>query len=676
MRSLLLVAVLGASYASAAPLPGGTLNPTTIPKYVTPLVLPPVMPEAVDALGAVVPNTFDIGVRQFQQQVLPAGFPQTTVWGYGATNAPATFHWPAFTIQARQGTQTTVTWRNQLVMNQALCDASIAAGVPGGDANCNFAPNFLPVDQTLHWANPPMDCRAGQIGPDCQGNSPSPYTGPVPIVTHLHGGHIDPLVDGYPEAWFLPAANNVPAGYAAVGSNYPGGLWAPGTAVYTYRNDQRGTTLWYHDHALGMTRTNVYMGMAGFYLLHDAYEDDLVAGTNLTGFNPSLTQIPGPAQEIPLAIQDRSFNADGGLFYPSSRAFFDGFAGPYYPNSDVPPIWNPEFFGNTMVVNGNTWPFHQIEARRYRIRFLNGTDSRFLILQFADARGRANGLPIAVIGNDGGFLPGKVASGPQLVIGPGERYDTVVDFGPFGGQSLILQNVGPDSPWGGGAFPAALRADPGTTGQVMRFDVALKAVGFTDPVTSAGRMVLNQPPDPFGGPAATGTPRTLTLNEIVTVLPFGGPVTAELGDWAEPLPFRAPITEFPAVGSTEVWSIVNRTVDAHPIHLHQVQFVVMDRTPIDLAAWDAAVLACKAAPGTCPATGPDPMLFAAKGALPLPANPWERGAKDTVVTNPGEITRVRAFFDIPGLYVWHCHILSHEDNDMMRPYCVGTGCLR
>ncbi|HEX6669721.1 MAG TPA: multicopper oxidase domain-containing protein, partial [Gemmatimonadales bacterium] len=677
MRWMALVVAVAASTAAAAPLPWGTLNPLTIPKYVTPLVVPPAMPNAVDPLtGLPVANTYDVALRQFFQQVLPAGFPATKVWGYGATDVPASFHYPAFTINATQGTQTTVTWRNELVVDPVACKAARVLDPATLDPSCNFLPHMFPIDQTLHWANPAMDCRVGEIGPDCRGNSPLQYTGPVPIVTHLHGGHIDPMVDGYPEAWFLPDANNI-AGYAAVGSNYPTNMgWAPGTAVYTYRNDQRGTTLWYHDHALGITRSNVQAGTAGFYFLRDAYEMDLINGTNVTGFNASLSRIPSGAQEIPLAIQDRSFNADGSIFFPDTRAFFDGFAGPYYPDTDVPPTWNPEYFGNTMVVNGNTWPFHNVEARRYRVRFLNGTDSRFLILQWADAKGRAIPLTFAIMGNDGGFLPGKPVGVPQLVIGPGERYDTIIDFGGFGGTSVMLQNVGPDSPWGGGAVPAALRADPATTGQVMLFNVALPPAKFKDPALPPGRIVLNQPPDPFGGPAATGTARTLTLNEIVTVLPFGGPIEAQLGDWTGPIPWRSAITEFPPVGSTEIWNLVNRTVDSHPIHLHQVQFVVMDRTPIDLAAWDAAVAACAAAPGTCPPTGPDPMLFARKGALPLPASLWEAGAKDTVITNPGEITRVRAFFDIPGLYVWHCHILSHEDNEMMRQFCVGGGCLK
>ena len=191
----------------------------------------------------------------------------------------------------------------------------------------------------------------------------------------------------------LPNAADNPAGYATVGTWYDffnskgsGGTWAPGTATFDYPNSQRPSTAWYHDHTLGMTRLNVYAGPAGFYLIR----------SNNAADNPSVTGggaavLPGPAPgfgaapfyEIPIAIQDRSFNLDGSLFYPNSRVFFDGFIGPYIPNSDVSPIWNPEFFGNHMVVNGKTWPFLAVEPRRYRFRLLNGCQSRFLILSFA-----------------------------------------------------------------------------------------------------------------------------------------------------------------------------------------------------------------------------------------------------------------------------------------------------
>jgi FtsP/CotA-like multicopper oxidase with cupredoxin domain len=654
IRRTFAVVVLGAATGSfAAPLPGGTLNPLSIPKYVDPLVIPPRMPNKIDpATGSAVPNAYDIAVRQFPQQVLPAPLPATTVWGYGAVDAPGSFNYPGYTFETSQGTPTTVTWRNELV-----------------DASRNFLPHLLPVDQTLHWANPVMACIDGSMMTDCRGFDPTPYGGPVPIITHLHGAHVDPVSDGYPEAWYLPDAANIPFGFATQGSNYGTALpAAPGQAVFVYRNDQRATTLWYHDHTLGMTRTNVYAGLAGFYLHRDAYEASL--------------NLPGPygAYELPIVIQDRSFNADGSLFYPASRAFFDGFAGPYIPTpgSDVSPLWNPEFFGNTMVVNGKTWPKLSVEPRKYRLRLLNGSDSRAIVLEFATARLKPARppIPFIVIGNDGGLLTGAPVPVQQLVIGPGERYDAIVDFtGLTAGTRVILTNIGPDAPFGGSVNPGQA-SDPTTTGQVMAFDV----VPLTAPDTSSLPVSLAPPPDPFGTPAPVAAGfRALTLTEFMSMI-APGPSHAQLGDAWGPLPWMAPITENPAAGTTEEWGIVNTTADAHPIHLHQVQFKVVSRVQLDMKKYNSALAACPrpgamvmggmAAPTPPAACPPDPRLYVKRGAVAAPPAPWEGGQKDTILSNPGELTTVRALFDIPGLYVWHCHILSHEDNEMMRPFCV------
>lgn len=360
---------------SAAKFPVPTLDPTTIPKYVTDLVIPPVMPKARHPHRHGI-DRYVIGVRQFSQQVLPPTLPSTTVWGYGSLGDNDTFNYPSFTIEARVDRPVRVTWVNDLV-----------------DSQGRFLPHLLAVDPTLHWANPPGG-RAGRDSRPTFTSTPGPYTGPVPIVTHLHGGHSTEESDGYAEAWYLPRANNIPPGFATVGSFYNefrekfadahGLKWEPGTATFQYANDQRATTVWFHDHTLGMTRLNVYAGPAGFYLLRGG-EGDLPKGA-LPGPAPSFGDPPGTRyHEIPLAIQDRSFNSDGSLFYPTSREFFDGFAGPYIPTTDVPPIWNPEFFANTIVVNGRTWPKLEVEPRRYRLRFLNGCNARFLILKIADS---------------------------------------------------------------------------------------------------------------------------------------------------------------------------------------------------------------------------------------------------------------------------------------------------
>ena len=299
----------GVEEAIAAAIPGGTLLPGAIAKFVTPLVIPPAM------LNTGTANEYSIAVRQFTQQILPSGMPPTTVWSYGATNNLAgTLNYPAFTIEATRSLQTTITWVNGLV-----------------DGSNNFLSHLLPVDPTLHWANPP----GGNTGRDTRPippTTPGPYTGPVPIVTHVHGMEgVSDWSDGYAEAWFLPAAGNIPTGFATVGTWYDffktkSGLdWATGTAKFKYPNTQRPSTAWYHDHTLGMTRLNVYAGPAGFYIIRStdpADEPTMTAGgpAVLPGPAPQLGDAPGTTYyEIPIAIQDRSFDLGGSLFYPNTR---------------------------------------------------------------------------------------------------------------------------------------------------------------------------------------------------------------------------------------------------------------------------------------------------------------------------------------------------------------------
>jgi FtsP/CotA-like multicopper oxidase with cupredoxin domain len=651
----ILLTALTAANCFAAPVPGGTLDPTSIPKYDAALPLPGVMPKASTTKTT---DYYQIAARQFQQQILPAGLPMTTVWGYGAVADKTTFQYPARTIEAQVNRPVQVQWQNDLV-----------------DGGGRYLPHILPIDQTLDWANPAgLDCKDGKNLAVCQ----SPYTGPVPMVAHLHGAHVLPDSDGFPLGWFLPNATNIPAGYATKGDHYqqiPGAPQAAGQATYRYPNDQRSTTLWYHDHTMGITRANVYTGLAGLYLLRSPSDP---AG------------LPKGAYEIPLVFQDKSFNSDGSLFFPSNRAFFEGVTPaqlqiPFIPEqanggmSDVPPIWNPEFFGNVMVVNGKAWPKLNAEARRYRLRLLNGDDTRVLIFKIAKdpvARPGTPVVPFWQIGADGGFLPKPVQLN-ELLLAPGERADVIVDLSAFPNTDLFLINEGPDEPFGGGRAPTAFAfADPGTTGQIMKIAVGTKPA--SDPSTDPTKLTLTAR-TPLG--AATNV-RTVSLNEAESAtvpvvynadgsivydptnnkaVPFA-PVMAMLGTASvskgviTPTPnmYMDPITETPALGSTEIWEIYDFTADAHPIHIHQVQFEVINRQALKIAANGTATLS----------------------GNPLPPEAGETGTKDTVLVYPGMMTRVKAKFDLPGLYIWHCHILSHEDNDMMRPICVGpsSGC--
>ena len=714
------VSVSGTSFAGH--LYEGTIDGAAVPKYVTPLVIPPTMP-AVGEVKTWLPKPngrlkekdipyYEIAVRQFEQQILPAGYAATTVWSYGAARDKdadgsgrtvaegGSFFYPAFTIEAKQNKPLRVRWINDLV-----------------DADGNYLPHLLPVDQTLHWASPSQDCRKnlldlndGPLRTDCRGRTAEPYTGPVPMVAHLHGAHVGGESDGYPEAWWLPAAKNIPAGFATSGTLFGDittstGLagtrakvndGAQGYAEFQYPNDQPGTTLWYHDHTLGMTRTNVYAGPAGFYLLRDSVEKAL----GLPGPAPKRSYLEPSRKfkEIPIVIQDRSFNPDGSLFYPESRARFDGYNGPYFPQtdengdltSDIAPIWNPEAFFETMVVNGQTWPYLEVEPKRYRFRLLNGCNSRFLNLGLTayDNDGKPLGeVPFYQIGGDGGLLPQVVevitgfktglpgdgslpgiktpasAADEALLMGPAERMDVIVDFSriPAGTAYVLMGNSAPDAPFGGFPIDPAEMADANSTGQVMKFKL-VRGTDDPDPSTPVENLVL-----PGMTPLVPDVPvRRVSLHEEESSLVFEdaertvpiAPLAALLGTWDEtigdfqPLLWSDPIRINPAVGSTEVWEINNFTEDAHPIHLHLVQFQIQSRAAMDGAPIDRDADGTPDCTGACTETN-------------------ESGWKDTVVAYPGEVTRVVAKFDNPGLYVWHCHILEHEDNEMMLPFCVG-----
>jgi FtsP/CotA-like multicopper oxidase with cupredoxin domain len=774
--------------STAAPLPGGTQDPTQIPKYVTPLVIPPVMSKAPGATG----NDYDIAVRQFKQQILPGGiwntingrkdnFPATPVWSYGPAADPtpavapdpaSQFNYPAYTVENTVNTDTTVDWINDLVVNPDVCK-TLPAGTK--DKSCNYLSHLLPIDRSLHWANPEqLPCMNPAKTKDCRPDPVAnakilqvPYSGPVPIVTHVHGAHVGPESDGYPEAWWLPNANNIPAGYATTGTlvNQYGTMTnTPGVGSFSYPNDQPSTTLWYHDHTLGMTRNNVYAGPAGFWLIRDpdAPGGETGLAANDSNGNPQALPSPAPVygesvvttnfpaslggarekyREIPIVIQDRSFNSDGSLFYPDNRAFFEGinqgrlnipFSGDKKILSDIAPIWNPEAFFNTIVVNGVSWPTLQVEPDLYRFRLLNGCNSRFLnlSLQALDAAGAVLGeVPFYQIGAEQSLLPAVVkivrgdravlpadGSNPDLtpaplpnfaalppdpaaaetvaglLMGLAERADVLVDFSnlPAGTARVRMINTAPDAPFGG--FPD-FPADPATTGQVMEFALVADTAageGFTAPQNL--KLSLPDHTDPANVPTSVGTPRSLALIEeeslyiCVTIAPNGvikydaraipdpkNPGTCVVaaglpgaGTLAMSFPFAPkaavlgingssggsvtlwsdPIATNPAVGDTETWELWNWTVDGHPIHLHLVKFKVINREAFD------------------------PVDGTLSGVV-NPPEATEAGWKDTVIAYPGEVTRVNATFDIAGLYVWHCHIVEHEDNEMMVPYCVG-----
>jgi spore coat protein A len=522
---------------------------------------------------------YEIEMVPFTQSVGLAGVGPAALWGYAspATGQGATYPGRTFVVQA--GTPITVRFANALVDGW---------GLP-------IAQHLLPVDTSVHWAFSHMDMGIADIG--------------VPLVTHLHGGHTESASDGLPEFWFTP-------GFAVTGPQ-----WAKET--YTYDNDQEAATIWYHDHALGITRLNVYAGLAGFYIVRDPYD---------TGLPDNPIGLPSGDQEVAFVIQDRMFTADGQLHYPS----------PPQTRTSPDPSVQPEFFGDVILVNGQAWPYLDVQPRKYRLRILNGSDSRFYALQL---RSDGGGGPLTVwaIGTDGGLLAKPVELKGALVIAPGERMDVMVDFAEagFGSTVTMTNNAVTPFPFGEPVVPPAE--------QIMRFNVGVPVpVGFVDlplPTTlrSGGRYTV-------GGPVARR--RQLLLFEGAD--PFGR-IFALLGTAATGFAaWDDPVTETPGLNDVEEWEVINTTPDAHPIHVHLPQFEVLSRTPVKFTQ--------------------DKKTGALRNityGVPVPVPPWEQGPKDTAQMFSGEATLIRAKFDRPGEYVWHCHILSHEDHEMMRRYRIG-----
>ena len=506
-------------------------------------------------------EAIDIEMLQFQQKV-HRDLPPTTLWGYNGS-------WPGPTIEAQSGQPLNINWVSRLPTS-----------------------HLLPIDHSIHGAESSLPA--------------------VRNVAHLHGACAMPDDDGYPEAWFTAQGEHGPHGqkFNPRPSSYP--------------NCQPSTTLWYHDHCLGITRLNVYAGLAGFYLIRDETERSL--------------NLPQGEFEIPLMLQDRLFHHDGSLYYPK-----------VVNGPKEHPIWIQEFYGDYNCVNGKVSPFLEVEPRKYRFRIVNAANARFyhLRLFISDASGKIQNDSFDVpsfqqVGTDGGLLPAPLEI-RYLLIGPGERFDVIIDFSGCEGKSFSLVNDAP-APYTMG-------------GQYLAEDVLLFKVIKT--LSGKDTSVVPEALVPFEPLVPTYATRERLLLVSEKERPSDGYViTGLLGNarWHEP------ITEDPKAGSTEIWSFVNITGDVHPLHVHLVRFQVLNRQTFDVQTYQQ--------------TGK--LVFTGK---PMAPESNERPAhKDTIKSYPGYVTRVVMRFDLPHgaqvspgdelLYVWHCHILEHEDNEMMRPYKV------
>jgi spore coat protein A len=474
--------------------------------------------------------------------------------------------WPGPTIEVQNGQPVNINWISKLP-----------------------ATHFLPIDHSI-----------------CGAEASLPA---VRNVAHLHGACVLPEDDGYPEAWFTTGGEHGPK-------------FNPRPSIYP--NCQPATALWYHDHSLGITRLNVYAGLAGFYIIRDEAEKAL--------------NLPQDEFEIPLMLQDRLFHHDGSLYYP------EVVNGP-----KEHPIWVQEFYGDMNCVNGKVMPFLEVEPRKYRFRILNAANSRFYHLRLfnSDVTGKTvnesfDVPPFQQIGTDGGLLPAPLEL-HYLLMAPAERFDVVIDFSGFEGKSFSLINDAPAPYTMGGQYLAE---------DVMLFKVTM-------PLSGKDTSSLPETLIPFEPLNPTYATRERLLSVSEKERPSDGYVIAGLLGNAR---WHEPITEDPKAGSTEIWSFINTTGDVHPLHMHLVQFQVLNRQAFDVPTYQQ--------------TGK--LVFTGK---PMAPESNERPArKDTIKSYPGYVTRIIQRFDLPHgasvnpgqelLYVWHCHILEHEDNEMMRPYKV------
>jgi spore coat protein A, manganese oxidase len=626
---------------------------------------------------------YTININQFTDQVHPTLGP-TTFWGYD----PAV---PAFPggqkhlggiIVAQKGTPIQLTFNNNL---------------PGA--------HIIPVDTTLDGANLAQNRAA----------------------THVHGGLVPWISDGGPHSWFAP---NGDKGASFVNNAVLNPAAAVNQAEYYYPMNQSARFLWYHDHAWGITRINAYAGIASALLLRDGFEtglqnlglpgfieaggrelpivvqDKIFVGSNILTVDPTWT---GPT-------------APGSLWY--AHQYDTARYGKLGPAPDGPPpavSVVPEFFGDAMLANGTVFPEVTVEARRYRLRILNACNARFLNLQMYVDDGSANGITLnnkdnpinvaavngaangtsnfLVLGTEGGFLPNPVlvpsnipfngtTAGGSLLLAPAERVDVLFDFTAHAGQKLILYTDTP-APFPGGdprndyfpglnvnKNPVNLLTPAGSgpnTREIMRFNVVPATLPLDPPLgitTATNLRPGNDPlPVPLGVTALPpGVPvRQLTLNEafdrhgrLLQLLGTNVPVAP--GVFGQPY-MMDPTTEVVRAGSTEVWQIANLTADTHPIHFHLVNVQIISRQKFNVKSYNGV-----------------PNV---QGA-PLPPAPFEQGWKETVRMNPGEVTTAIMQFNLPATpflvptsprtggdeYVWHCHILEHEEHDMMRPLVV------
>lgn len=575
--------------ASVGPAPYFGVSPRArMPQFVQPL------PTRIPAVKGVVGTTIPIEMRQFRHQFHP-GLGMTTVWGYTTPGVPVVHLGP--TVEARSGEGFAISYSNQLPR----------------------AP-LVPIDYAVaDMAGEPV----------------------IRAVVHLHGGHVPPDSDGWPEDWLARGQRDV------LGRDYP--------------NDQESAMLWYHDHALGITRTNVLSGLAALWIIRDTVEDALGLPGGLPDQVLGVAKLDqyGNPYEIPLVIQDKIFQANGQLGYPGALSPLPSALGGFTS-------WAPEFFGDVALVNGKAWPYLEVEPRLYRLRILNGSNARVYRLSIP-------GAVFHVIGLEAGLLP-QVVTASTLLVALAERFDVLVDFSGLRGKTVVMTNTA-NAPFpGGNGRPNVANPTPATTGNVLQIRVGTTVTNAAPPLPVKLAAYAPLPP-----PAVT---RRITLEELLGA--DGAPLKLLINGAAWNTlegaggGGMAAVTETPTNGNVEVWEFINLTADLHPMHVHLVRFQVLDRIPFSVNKYLKDLAAFRAGAGPAP-------IYQTTGKAVKPGPDESPGWKDTVKAMPGMVTRIAAQFQLGAgwqvasgkgshqgtyRYPYHCHIVDHEDNAMMRPFIV------
>ena len=661
----------------------------------------------------VLPNTwmYNITCSEFTDQLHPA-LPPTTLWGYHDTNTGVTKHLSGVIVAVR--------------------------GIASRLRFTNTLPNshIIPVDNTVPGANQAHNR----------------------IATHLHGGFVPWMSDGGPFDWWTAAGNYATGlsfvnGPGSVLDNIPGQPMVMGQADYFYPNEQSTRLMWYHDHAFGITRLNAYAGIATGYLCLDPAQEAVMADqTALNGLfgaplftAPASPVIPSILSYLPLVIQEKIFvsdttAADDPTWFSVMPSKVHGVGSLWYDHIYDPAVFRllrgrgikplpnpsciPEFFGDTMLVNGVLHPTVTLEPKPYRMHVLNATNARFLNLNLLELlpgeteittpnpdptynpQFPANppGPPMYQVGCEGGYLAKCAVHNNQtpadlvgfrgnLFVGPAERPDIVIDFTGCEGKEYILYNdlTGPypggdpakDFFAGNPDTPQAVHGSSPDTRNLLKITIGT-TVSTPEPAPNLAAIdaALAAVPrvgleaflsdyaaaDPLTGvlPMPAGAlVRNLTLNENFDewgrLRQLVGTTTVRPGGTGFGRLYLDPATEVSNNGAVEVWNVFNITGDSHPMHLHLVNAQILKRQPFKIVAGK----------------------FVAAGAAFGPF-PDEMGYKETFHMNPGEMIQLAMKVELPAVpftvpasprtggneYVWHCHILEHEEHDMMRPFVV------